>query len=112
MLAFGCCLEPTYYAVLLKVKNDTLPRSTVTAGSFPTLWFECVKEPGLLSEKTIFFFFFFSASQYGAASGRTTSLYPANEKRHACETLKVDINVEGRVCVCMGVVLVLVCFSF
>lgn len=54
----------------------------------------------------------FFSSQYGAASGRTTSLYPANKKGHACEILEADINIEGRVCECMGAVLVLVCFSF
>lgn len=107
-MLWDAILEPTYYTVMLKVKNDTLPRSMATVGSFPTLWFECVKEPGLSSEKTHVFF----SSQYSAASGRTTSLYPANKKRHACEILKADINTEGRVCECMGAVLVLVCFSF
>lgn len=43
----------------------------------------------------------FFSSQQGAASGISTSLLPVNEKGHACEILKVDINIEERVCVCV-----------
>lgn len=57
VVTLGCYLKPTFQAVLLIVKNNTLPRSAVAVGCFPTLQFECVKEPGLLLEKTLGFFF-------------------------------------------------------
>lgn len=38
----------------------------------------------------------FFSSQHGAASGITTSLLPVNGRGHACEILKVDINIEER----------------
>lgn len=37
VVALGGYLKPAFYAVLLTVKNDTLPRSVVAVGSFTTL---------------------------------------------------------------------------
>lgn len=37
VVALGCYLKPAFYAVLLIVKNNTLLRSVVAMGSFPTL---------------------------------------------------------------------------
>lgn len=37
VVALGCYLKPAFYAILLIVKNDTLPRHAVPVGSFPRL---------------------------------------------------------------------------
>lgn len=37
VVALGCYLKPGFCAVLLIVKNDTLPRSMAAVGSFLTL---------------------------------------------------------------------------
>lgn len=65
VVVLRCYLEPAFYAVLLIVKIDTLPSSVVTVGSFLTSKFKCVKEPGLLLERTDVFFLDSMALQVG-----------------------------------------------
>lgn len=47
MVALGCYLKPTFYAILLIVKNKALPKSAVPVGGFSGLQFGHTKEHGL-----------------------------------------------------------------
>lgn len=55
------------------------------------------KNLGYYQNKLVFFFLAIMVLQVD-----NYSLHPVNEKRHACDILKVDINIEAKGCVCVA----------